>query len=101
MSLTQIQLEEAMKPARYGAPVAQKLPVDARGSMVLDSGTTVASMAAKEKISGFVTGPVGSLLAGDKIQFGRNRHIFVFYGLHSSMVVAQDSAWKSMNLDNT
>nr|XP_024389670.1 uncharacterized protein LOC112289022 isoform X3 [Physcomitrium patens] len=69
VSLTQIQLEEAMKPARYGAPVAQKLPVDARGSMVLDSGTTVASMAAKEKISGFVTGPVGSLLAGDKIQF--------------------------------
>lgn len=71
VSLTQIQLEEAMKPARYEAPLPQQLPLGERGSMVLDPGTTVASMAGKDKLSGSATGPIGSLLAGDKIQFGR------------------------------
>lgn len=76
MSLTQIQLEEAMKPARYEAPVSQQLPLEARGSMVLDPGTTVASLAGKDKLSASATGPIGSLLAGDKIQFGRFSTIF-------------------------
>lgn len=70
VSLTQIQLEEAMKPARYEASVSQQLPLEVRGSMVLDPGTTVASLAGKEKISTSATGPIGSLLGGDKIQFG-------------------------------
>ncbi|XP_024380724.1 uncharacterized protein [Physcomitrium patens] len=70
VSLTQIQLEEAMKPARYEAIVSQQLPLEARGSMVLDPGTTVASMAGKDKFSVPTAGPIGSLLAGGKIQFG-------------------------------
>ena len=80
VSLTQIQLEEAMKPARYESPVSQQLPLEARGSMVLDPGTTVASLAGKDKLSASATGPIGSLLAGDKIQFGRFIHqMLVFW----------------------
>lgn len=75
VSLTQIQLEEAMKPARYEAIVSQQLPLEARGSMVLDPGTTVASMAGKDKFSVPTAGPIGSLLAGGKIQFGRFRYL--------------------------
>jgi hypothetical protein len=86
VSLTQIQLEEAMKPARYEAPVSQQLPLESRGSMVLDPGTTVASLAGKDKVSVSATGPIGSLLAGDKIQFGRFRHHMVFYLLFALLI---------------
>lgn len=87
MSLTQIQLEEAMKPARYEAPASQQLPLEARGSMVLDPGTSVASLAGKEKLSASATGPIGSLLAGDKIQFGRFRHSRMVLGLLSTFSI--------------
>lgn len=78
VSLTQIQLEEAMKPVRYEAPVPQQLPLKERGSMVLDPGTTVASIAGKDKLSSSATGPIGSLLAGDKIQFGKMCLLYSF-----------------------
>lgn len=67
VSLTQIQLEEAMKPARFDAPVPQQLPLGERSSLVIEPGTSVSS---KEKTSAVVSGPIGSLLAGEKIQFG-------------------------------
>ncbi|KAL3678323.1 hypothetical protein R1sor_021279 [Riccia sorocarpa] len=69
VSLTQIQLEEAMKPVRFDGPVAQ-LPLGERSSLVLEPGTSVSSATAKEKTPAAVSGPIGSLLAGEKIQFG-------------------------------
>ncbi|KAL2634522.1 hypothetical protein R1flu_006001 [Riccia fluitans] len=67
VSLTQIQLEEAMKPVRFDGPVAQ-LPLGERSSLVLEP--VASSVTAKEKTSASVSGPIGSLLAGEKIQFG-------------------------------
>ncbi|CAK9228978.1 unnamed protein product [Sphagnum troendelagicum] len=70
VSLTQIQLEEAMKPGRFEAPRPQQLSIGEPSSMVLDPGMPVPSMARKDKLSSSAAGPIGSLLAGDRIQFG-------------------------------
>ncbi|KAG6549004.1 hypothetical protein Mapa_009446 [Marchantia paleacea] len=70
VSLTQIQLEEAMKPVRFEVPVPQQLPLGERSSLVLEPGTSVGSVTSKDKTTASVTGPIGSLLAGEKIQFG-------------------------------
>lgn len=76
VSLTQIQLEEAMKPIRFEGPLAQKLPMSERVSMVFEPGMSVPSTVVHEKAptpvkaSVSVSGPISSLLAGETIQFG-------------------------------
>ncbi|GLJ48184.1 hypothetical protein SUGI_1017410 [Cryptomeria japonica] len=69
VSLTQIQLEEAMKPASFEAKRAPLLPLGDHGGMALESGMSVISVLAQDKpLSSTV--PLNSLLAGEKIQFG-------------------------------
>ncbi|KAH9320870.1 hypothetical protein KI387_015509, partial [Taxus chinensis] len=69
VSLTQIQLEEAMKPVSFEAKRAPLLPLGDRGGMPLESGKSVISVLAQDKpLSSTV--PLNSLLAGEKIQFG-------------------------------
>ncbi|CAM6081698.1 unnamed protein product [Calypogeia fissa] len=70
VSLTQIQLEEAMKPVRFESAVSQQLPFGDRGTLVLEPVASVSSASGKDKPSASPSGPVGSLLAGEKIQFG-------------------------------
>ncbi|XP_077250049.1 uncharacterized protein LOC143889655 [Tasmannia lanceolata] len=67
MSLTQTQLDEAMKPARFDTHVT---PIGDHSSMVLDTGKQSASILSQDKSFSSSTSPLNSLLAGEKIQFG-------------------------------
>ncbi|XP_024528237.1 uncharacterized protein LOC9632822 isoform X1 [Selaginella moellendorffii] len=71
VTLTQIQLEEAMKPARFEVPLPLQVPLSEHLSSGLES-TSTPSVTAKEKgpRPAAASGPVNSLLAGEKIQFG-------------------------------
>lgn len=80
-----------MKPARHDAPVAQQLPLEARGSLVLDPGTTVASLAGKDKLFVPATGPIGTLLSGDKIQFGK--FCSLICAVFTSFLIYGPSVW--------
>lgn len=67
MALTQTQLEEAMKPARFDTHI---ISIGDCGSSVDDSGMPSSSVLAKDSIFSSTTSPINSLLAGEKIQFG-------------------------------
>jgi hypothetical protein len=70
VSLTQIQLEEAMKPPSFESKRAPLLPLGDCSGLSLDSGLSVTSMLAQDKPLSSGTVPLNSLLAGEKIQFG-------------------------------
>lgn len=70
VSLTQIQLEEAMKPPSFESKRAPLLPLGDCSGLSLESGLSVTSMLAQDKPLSSGTGPLNSLLAGEKIQFG-------------------------------
>ncbi|XP_047315526.1 uncharacterized protein LOC124919346 [Impatiens glandulifera] len=60
LSLTQTQLDDAMKPHKYEPSVTS----------IMDHGSVDSDVAKKDKISSSATNPINSLLAGEKIQFG-------------------------------
>ncbi|KAL2528527.1 hypothetical protein Fot_21128 [Forsythia ovata] len=66
MTLTQTQLEEAMKPARYDSHIS----VEGHSSAVSDPVLPSSSMLTKDKSFSSGSSPINSLLAGEKIQFG-------------------------------
>ncbi|CAI9777467.1 unnamed protein product [Fraxinus pennsylvanica] len=66
MALTQTQLEEAMKPARYDSHIS----VEVHSSTVSDPVLPSSSMLSKDKSFSSGASPINSLLAGEKIQFG-------------------------------
>ncbi|CAA2995762.1 Hypothetical predicted protein [Olea europaea subsp. europaea] len=66
MALTQTQLEEAMKPARYDSEIS----VECHSSTVSDSVLPSSSVLTKDKSLSSGASPINSLLAGEKIQFG-------------------------------
>lgn len=66
MSLTQTQLDEAMKPALFDAHMASNKVQ----SSVSESAMTASSILPKEKPFSSVSSPINSLLAGERIQFG-------------------------------
>lgn len=71
MALTQTQLEEAMKPARFDTHI---ISIGDCGSSVDDSGMPSSSVLAKDSIFSSTTSPINSLLAGEKIQFGTSHN---------------------------
>ena len=87
MALTQTQLDEAMKPGRFDTYVAS---IGDHASSVTESimPSASASILAKDKAFSSATSPINSLLAGEKIQFGKayvSKHAQVF-----SLVVFSD-----------
>lgn len=69
VSLTQIQLEEAMKPFRLNAPFSESTRISEKVLVPLEPGLRCSSALAVEKTV-ITSGPLSSLLAGEKIQFG-------------------------------
>ncbi|MCO5581598.1 hypothetical protein L7F22_035486 [Adiantum nelumboides] len=72
VSLTQIQLEEAMKPFRLDVPFSESMHSPERAVSTLEPVLPCSSSLSAEKIVTSVkaSGPLSSLLAGEKIQFG-------------------------------
>ncbi|KAL3813614.1 hypothetical protein ACJIZ3_014882 [Penstemon smallii] len=68
MSLTQTQLDEAMKPARYDSHIST---VGGHSCTVSDPILPTPSILTKDKTFSSGASPINSLLAGEKIQFGR------------------------------
>lgn len=68
MALSQSQLEEAMNPARFEAHAAS---VGAQGSVVTEPILPSSSILTKDKSFSSAACPINSLLAGEKIQFGK------------------------------
>ncbi|XP_030538860.1 uncharacterized protein LOC115746991 isoform X3 [Rhodamnia argentea] len=66
MSLTQSQLDEAMKPAKFDARVS----VGESSFTAGEGSVPLASISAKDKSFSSAASPINSLLAGEKIQFG-------------------------------
>lgn len=66
MSLTQSQLDEAMKPAKFDAHVS----VGESTFTASEGSVPLASISAKDKSFSSAASPIDSLLAGEKIQFG-------------------------------
>lgn len=66
MSLTQTQLDEAMKPGQFDS----RASVGNQPSSVGDSGMVTTSILPKDKSFSSAASPINSLLAGEKIQFG-------------------------------
>ncbi|CAI9763293.1 unnamed protein product [Fraxinus pennsylvanica] len=66
MALTQTQLEEAMKPARYDSHIS----VEGNSSTASDPVLASSSMLTKDKSLSSGASPINSLLAGERIQFG-------------------------------
>lgn len=66
MTLTQNQLEEAMNPARFGTHVASSGD-HATNEVMLASSSSLT----KDKSMSSLASPITSLLAGEKIQFGK------------------------------
>ncbi|XP_030451968.1 uncharacterized protein LOC115673859 isoform X1 [Syzygium oleosum] len=66
MSLTQSQLDEAMKPAKFDARVS----VGESSFTVTEGSVPLTSISAKDKSFSSAASPINSLLAGEKIQFG-------------------------------
>ncbi|KAK4416202.1 hypothetical protein Salat_2445700 [Sesamum alatum] len=67
MSLSQTQIDEAMKPARYDSHISA---VGGHSSTASDPILPTASILTKEKTFSSGASPINSLLAGEKIQFG-------------------------------
>lgn len=68
MSLTQSQLDEAMKPAKFDARVS----VGESSFTVTEGSVPLTSISAKDKSFSSAASPINSLLAGEKIQFGEH-----------------------------
>lgn len=66
MSLSQTQIDEAMKPARYDSHISAGGHSSSTDPMLQTS-----SILAKDKTFSTGASPISSLLAGEKIQFGR------------------------------
>ncbi|KAF8023152.1 hypothetical protein BT93_F0600 [Corymbia citriodora subsp. variegata] len=66
MSLTQSQLDEAMKPAKFD----ERVSVGESNFTVTESSVPLTSISAKDKSFSSAASPINSLLAGEKIQFG-------------------------------
>jgi hypothetical protein len=64
MPLTQTQLEEAMRPAKFEQ--------QAGSSFSLESNNALPPTATTEKAFPSSASPINSLLAGEKIQFGKH-----------------------------
>ena len=69
MPLTQSQLDEAMKPGRFDTHVAS---IGDRSSSVAEPIITTSSLLTKDKSFSSAASPINSLLAGEKIQFGKH-----------------------------
>ncbi|KAI3452027.1 hypothetical protein Pfo_008692 [Paulownia fortunei] len=67
MSLSQTQIDEAMKPARYDSHISA---VGGHSSKVSDPILPTSSILTKDKTFSSGASPINSLLAGEKIQFG-------------------------------
>ncbi|XP_077224737.1 uncharacterized protein LOC143858033 isoform X2 [Tasmannia lanceolata] len=67
MSLTQTQLDEAMKPARFDTHVD---PISDHSSFVLETGKPSASILPHDKSFSSLASPLNSLFVGERIQFG-------------------------------
>lgn len=67
MSLSQTQIDEAMKPARFDSHISA---VGGHSSPVSDPILQSSSMLSKDKSFSSSASPINSLLAGEKIQFG-------------------------------
>ncbi|KAL0450340.1 UNVERIFIED_CONTAM: hypothetical protein Slati_1590400 [Sesamum latifolium] len=67
MSLSQTQIDEAMKPARYDSHISAG---GGHSSTASDAILPTASILTKEKTFSSGASPINSLLAGEKIQFG-------------------------------
>lgn len=63
IDLTQTQLDEAMKPAHFGSQLAS--------SIVLEPPKSAASAVTPENTYPSCATPISSLIAGEKIQFGK------------------------------
>lgn len=68
MALTQTQLEEAMKPVHFDTHIVS---IGDRGSSVNDQSMPSSSVLVKDSSFSSATSPINSLLAGEKIQFGK------------------------------
>ena len=66
MTLTQTQLDDAMKPVQFDACA----PIGDRTSSVTDPSMLSSSILLKDKSFSSAASPINSLLAGEKIQFG-------------------------------
>jgi len=75
MTLTQTQLEEAMKPVQFDKDVVS---VGDRAGSVSETGMSSSSIA-KDNSLPSATSPISCLLAGEKIQFGK-------FSSHASVV---------------
>lgn len=67
MALTQTQLDEAMKPARFDSHVVSICGQTTVSEPLLPS----SSILTKDKSISSSSSPINSLLAGEKIQFGK------------------------------
>ncbi|XP_012840180.1 PREDICTED: uncharacterized protein LOC105960540 isoform X1 [Erythranthe guttata] len=67
MSLSQTQIDEAMKPARYDSHISA---VGSHSTSVTDPVLPTSSILTKDKSFSSGASPINSLLAGEKIQFG-------------------------------
>ncbi|XP_042064837.1 uncharacterized protein LOC121808419 isoform X2 [Salvia splendens] len=67
MSLSQTQIDEAMKPARYDSQISA---VGGHSSPVSGQVLLPSSILTKDKTFSSAASPINSLLAGEKIQFG-------------------------------
>lgn len=67
MSLSQTQIDEAMRPARYDSRISA---VGGHSTTVSDPVLPTSSILTKDKPFSSGASPINSLLAGEKIQFG-------------------------------
>ncbi|KAH7295424.1 hypothetical protein KP509_27G046700 [Ceratopteris richardii] len=75
VSLAQMQLEEAMKPFGYDAMPSQITPISDRGPAIIEPrisfmSSSLDDISVTRRVSSSIPGPISSLLAGEKIQFG-------------------------------
>lgn len=90
MSLSQTQIDEAMKPARYDSHISA---VGGHSSPVSDPILPSPSILAKDKTFSSGASPINSLLAGEKIQFGT---MFVAMNLtYAEIILVKNSCFFS------
>ena len=68
MSLSQTQIDEAMKPARFDSHISA---VGGHSNPISGQGLPPSSILTKDKTFSSGASPINSLLAGEKIQFGK------------------------------
>ena len=75
MTLTQTQLDDAMKPVQFDTCA----PIGDHTSSVTDPSVPSSSVLSKDKSFSSAASPINSLLAGEKIQFGSCILPFCYY----------------------